>query len=460
VSQRAGKDISVGLSEFLLNSFRRMKNRENALPPSVLEGYVKSLLSKRDTLLHGASQFNTPQYFFDEPALSSSLSTFHEAFSRRFNRFRLFYAVKSNSFSGISKHVVAKGHGLDVSSGHELSSALDLGCERIIFSGPGKTDSELRLAVAHADKVTLLLDSRGELERLSKIVSEMGLSRGPVRVGIRVTGGHQGRWEKFGVSLEEMGRLFQEALSSAGIEPQGIQFHTSWNLNPEAQVKMIKAIGSYVKMSLSEGSPGPLKFLDIGGGYWPESGEWLNPQNTFQGKLLHLFDPEHEFKLRHYYRPSKPIDHFARKISEAVAGAGSPLSDLEIWVEPGRWISTPSMHILLKVVDKKRPDALITDGGINLLGWERPLEEFVPVINLTRPSLKEMPMRVFGSLCTPLDIWGFSMFGDGAFPGDILLIPNQGAYTYSLRQSFIKPIAPVIQYDGSSLSMAEQEEGF
>jgi hypothetical protein len=52
------------------------------------------------------------------------------------------------------------------------------------------------------------------------------------------------------------------------------------------------------------------------------------------------------------------------------------------------------------------------------------------------------------------------MFGDGASPGDVLLIPNQGAYTYSLRQSFIKPIAPVVHYDGSSLSVAKAEEHF
>ncbi len=69
-----------------------------------------------------------------------------------------------------------------------------------------------------------------------------------------------------------------------------------------------------------------------------------------------------------------------------------------------------------------------------------------------------MPMRIFGSLCTPLDIWGASLFGEGALPGDILLIPNQGAYTFSLRQSFIKPKARVIHYDGRALEEVEKEE--
>jgi hypothetical protein len=38
------------------------------------------------------------------------------------------------------------------------------------------------------------------------------------------------------------------------------------------------------------------------------------------------------------------------------------------------------------------------------------------------------------------------------------VIPDQGAYTYSLRQSFIKPRARVIRYDGNALKEVEKEE--
>ena len=129
-------------------------------------------------------------------------------------------------------------------------------------------------------------------------------------------------------------------------------------------------------------------------------------------------------------------------------------------MEPGRWISNSAMHILLTVLDKKDHHTVITDGGINLLGWERPLSEYIPLLNLTRPSLKEMKFNIYGSLCTPLDVWGYSVFGEGIEEGDLLLVPDQGAYTYSLRQSFIKPIARVIQYNGSGLRIAEKEENF
>ncbi|HNX26337.1 MAG TPA: decarboxylase, partial [Phycisphaerae bacterium] len=45
-----------------------------------------------------------------------------------------------------------------------------------------------------------------------------------------------------------------------------------------------------------------------------------------------------------------------------------------------------------------------------------------------------------GSLCTPHDIWGREFWGKSIAKGDILLIPEQGAYTYSLKQEFIKPL--------------------
>jgi diaminopimelate decarboxylase len=116
------------------------------------------------------------------------------------------------------------------------------------------------------------------------------------------------------------------------------------------------------------------------------------------------------------------------------------------------------MHILLRILDKKDRGTVITDGGTNLLGWERPLSEFIPILNLTRPSLKETKTHVYGSLCTPLDIWGHSVFGEGIEEGDILLIPDQGAYTYSLRQSFIKSRGRVVKYNGSRLDMVEEEK--
>ena len=87
---------------------------------------------------------------------------------------------------------------------------------------------------------------------------------------------------------------------------------------------------------------------------------------------------------------------------------------------------------------------VITDAGTNAIGWERFEIDYCPILNLTRPSLQERECNILGSLCTPHDIWGYSYWGKDIQEGDILMIPEQGAYTYSLRQHFIKPLPQVI----------------
>ena len=97
----------------------------------------------------------------------------------------------------------------------------------------------------------------------------------------------------------------------------------------------------------------------------------------------------------------------------------------------------------MTVVDVKGGDLAITDAGTNAVGWERFEHDYFPVINLSRPALDERPCLVLGSLCTPHDVWGDGCHGASLEPGDVLLIPDQGAYTYSLRQDFIKPLPGV-----------------
>lgn len=423
-----------------------ISSRNRHLPKDVLDNYVDAFLKRRELFLKSADRFGAPQYFFDAPAFALQIASFKEAFSRHLDKCRIFYAMKSNHFIGICRKAVSEGLGLDVSGGVELSKALDLACKQIVFSGPGKTDDELRYVVQNRDRVTLLMDSFGELRRVSNILKKNAIgNNGPLKAGVRIQ--QQNQWSKFGIPLKHLPNFLKEAGDSPGLALFGIQFHTSWNLDPSAQVHMIHRIGEVIQNKIPSDLRKAFRFLDIGGGFWPEQGEWLNPQNTMKGRILEILNPEYRRKKSHYYLRGRPIDFFAKKIGEAIQQQGPPLSDLEIYLEPGRWVSTPAMHILLKIIDKKDDKTIITDGGINLLGWERPLTEYIPLINVSRPSLKERSVKVYGSLCTPHDIWGMSVFGETVKEGDILLVPDQGAYTYSLRQSFIKPIAKVVQYD-------------
>lgn len=423
--------------------------------------YVEKILLNRGMYLESAENFGTPQYFYDEASLEASVDKFYKTFKRHIDRFRLFYAMKSNHLPELARKVSGMGHGLDVSSGTELKNALSAGCGSVIFSGPGKRDEELELFRTNSDKVTIMLDSPGEYERLKCLLKrDNATHRCRIRAGIRIRNPRRKYWNKFGIPLEDLGYFLERINTDDLMDAAGLQFHTSWNLGPESQVRLIDDIAGHLQDRIPKAHLANFRFFDIGGGYWPDTGEWLNPENTGAGKLIRTIFHGIQFDNRHYYNKSRGLESFADAISRKIKSWDHILKGLEIWAEPGRWISTGSMHILLKVIDIKGADTAVTDGGINILGWERPLTEYIPVINLTNPAAAEKNITVYGPLCTPDDIWGKALFGKSIKNDDVIIIPDQGAYTYSLRQAFIKPIPKIVRHDGKKAEIIRGEKEF
>ncbi len=434
-----------------MNSFESLLKKAAEVlqqPNSVLDydevaALVGSFLKRADRFVAAAERHGSPLYVFDERALLERAAQFAAAFKETLGGIRIFYAVKSNNHPVLVGSLVKSGLGLDVSSGRELEMALGCNGSDIIFSGPGKTDTELQLAARHSSRVTVLMDSFGELDRLEKAAAGVQTQ---INAGVRLTTDERGLWRKFGIPLSGLDRFMQKAAGCSHVRLGGLQFHTSWNLEPGQQVNFIARLGESLQ-NLAQNRRELLKFIDIGGGYWPPQGEWLQWAGTSKGRLHRALLNTSSLSTEHYKLPSSPIAIFAEKIGAAIQRHLAPYVDCRFYAEPGRWLCNDAMHILLTVVDKKAEDLVITDGGTNIIGWERFETDYFPVINLSRPSKSEHKCFILGSLCTPHDVWGYGYFGKGIEPGDLLLIPNQGAYTYSLRQEFIKPLPEVVALD-------------
>ena len=410
-----------------------------------LEVFVRSFLDRRDVFLNAARAYGSPLYVLDEPVLRERARRFLAAFRAELPDVRVTYAVKSNNLPALAGILLDEGLGLDVSSGLELRMALDLAATDIVFSGPAKQDHELDLAVAHADVVMVLIDSFAELDRLEAAAARAGVT---VRAGVRLTTEEHGLWRKFGIPLGELSSFAAAVRARSHINWCGLQFHTSWNLGPEAQVAFIRRLGEALA-AVPAGMRARLTFVDVGGGFWPGQGEWLQQACPSGGGPA----PSSGSAPIHYRRPARPIETFASTLSDALRRHLFPLAPCAVRCEPGRWLCHDAMHILLTVVDRKAADLVITDGGTHAVGWERFETDYFPVINLSRPALDEKPGYILGSLCTPHDVWGYGYFGADIRPGDVLLVPTQGAYTYSLRQHFIKPIPGVVRLGaGGSLT--------
>jgi diaminopimelate decarboxylase len=421
-------------SESILKTTSESTEQEPAiLDQAEISSFVSDFLQRRDVCLQACHRHGSPLYVVEESVLFERAEQFTNAFCQVLPDVCVYYAIKSNNHPKIVKTLVNAGLNLDVSSGLELQVALDSGTADIVFSGPGKTEKELILAVENCDRTTVLIDSFGEFELLQRIAVEKDTS---IRTGVRLTTDSNGLWRKFGIPLKDLSQFLDAAKRGSHVLVQGLQFHMSWNLDPYNQVDFIVRLGNTLSKLTSE-QRSLIEFIDIGGGFWPSQGEWLQSSGASQSC--------------HYKRHSTTIEEFAGQIAQAVRTHLFPHVSCRICAEPGRWLCNDAMHLLLTVLDKKARDLVITDAGTNAIGWERFETDYFPVINLSRPELIERQCYILGSLCTPHDVWGYSYWGKDIQPGDVLMIPTQGAYTYSLRQEFIKPLPAVVMLEKKCL---------
>jgi diaminopimelate decarboxylase len=409
------------------------------LPTENLRTFVAYYFNRREHYLKILARHPAPLYLQESSVLTTRALQMQKAFLSVLPSVAFYYAVKSNNHPDVARILLESDFGLDVSSGLELEMALSIGARDIIFSGPGKTEAELQLAAVHSDQVVILMDSFGELHRLESIARQL---KHRVRCGVRLTVNSNGLWRKFGIDPRELSAFWEDARRCPHIQLQGLQFHSSWNLSPDPQIEFIRSLGK-VLADLPASSRRQIEFIDIGGGYWPSQGEWLQPSGTPEGRLREALGQSPGMVETHHRLPAVALEDFAVQLSAAIHEHLFSIVPCRICLEPGRWICNDAVHLLISVVDKKAPDLVITDAGTNTVGWERFETDYFPILNLTRPSLHEKPCNILGSLCTPHDVWGYMYFGDDIQPGDILMIPTQGAYTYSLRQNFIKPLPAV-----------------
>lgn len=410
------------------------------LPAEELRSHVREMFRERNRYMEILDGHPPPLYVLETRVLRQRAQRFRRAFGALLPSTGFYYALKSNNHPDVARTLLDSKFGLDVSSGPELETALALGAGDIIFSGPGKTCAELSLAADHTAEVTVLLDSPGEMHRLERIARAKGVK---VRAGVRLTTCEEGFWRKFGIFPDTLPEFIGEAENCSHLLLRGIQFHTSWNLSAAPQTAFIERLGTLLK-KVPEKFLREMEFLDIGGGYWPGRGEWLNEAGTPKGILNNALGMSPGHAWTHRRLPAAPIESFAEKIAGAIEKHIFPLVNCRICFEPGRWLVNDAMHLFISVVDRKAPDLVITDAGTNMVGWERFESDYCPVLNLSNPSTTERLCHILGSLCTPHDMWGHAYWGGGIEPGDILMIPNQGAYTYSLRQEFIKALPKVL----------------
>src|SRR6202166_508309 len=223
------------------------------------------------SLVELADAVGTPFYCYSTATLERHYRVFTEAFAGE--KALVCYAMKANSNQSVLRTLANLGAGADVVSGGALKRALAAGIppQKILFSGIGKTEAELRAALA-ADILCINVESEPELELLSRLAVESGkTARISVRVNPDVDAGTHakiatGKSEnKFGIPLPRARAVYARAAQLPGIRATGVDMHIGSQITDLAPFDDAFALLSeFVRTLRADGHT--ISHLDLGGG--------------------------------------------------------------------------------------------------------------------------------------------------------------------------------------------------
>ena len=363
-----------------------------------------------------AAEFGTPLFVYDHAIVERKLSLLRDALPAEFE---IFYSVKANPNQDILRTFLELGCGLEIASAGEFEQARAAGCPtgRIVFAGPGKSESELAHVLA-ADIGQIHAESLLELRRIAAIARRLQVR---ARVAIRVNptaeaeGGAMrmgGKPAPFGVDEESLPEALDTLLAAGNLAFAGLHLFTGTQILDSSVLLDQYRHALKLARQVSSRTGRPMQSLDFGGG---------------------LGIP--------YFAGDQPLDLSAvkaglqelwREVRRDPAFQGT-----RFVIEPGRFLAAEAGVYLMRVNDIKESRGkkyLIADGGMHHhlaasgnLG--QTIKRNYPLANVTRvDSPPQEIVEVVGPLCTPLDVLGRSVKLPHTEIGDVIAVFQSGAY--------------------------------
>jgi len=349
----------------------------------------------------------------------------------------LFYAIKANSDLPILQTLAPLVRGFEVSSGGELMWVrAHFPDVPVIFSGPGKLDSELQAAVEQRVEC-LHIESIHELQRLGSICDRAGHAPAVLlRINLALDNLAEtglmmgGKPTPFGISVQQL----QECLAWLRIHPKirlrGFHFHLlSHQLDAQAHLRLLAAYLNQVRQ-WSEQYQLVIDQINVGGGIGVN-----------------------------YRQPDQQFDWtaFSNGLSALLDRNGLP--DFVIRFELGRYITAACGYYAMQVIDIKQSYGktfVIGRGGSHHFrtpyaqGHSHPFH-VLPVdawpYAFHRPVAANEKVSVVGQLCTPKDLLAFDAPVECVRCNDLLVFPYAGAYAWHIsHHDFLRHPHPVQWY--------------
>ncbi len=385
-----------------------------------------------------AKEVGTPFYLYSKATLTRHFQAFDSGFEG-IDHITCF-AVKSCSNIAILSLFGGLGGGADIVSGGELFRALQAGIDpgKIIYSGVGKTESELRYGL-QSNILFFNVESEQELHRLNTVAADMGVK---APVSFRVNPDVDPKTHayistglaknKFGIPIHEALDLYLQAEAMEHIEVKGVSCHIGSQLTLISPfVETLRKLKAFVgRLAENEIT---IQYIDLGGG------------------VGITYDDE---------EPPHPKE-YASAIKEELDGLSATLI-----LEPGRVI-VGNAGILVTEVQYTKSNRggaeekhfVVVDAGMN---------------DLTRPSLygayhRIEPVKedvdlvqvadVVGPICETGDFLGKDIRLPHVEQGDLLAVLSAGAYGFTMASNYnSRPRVAEVMVSGDQFRIIRKRE--
>jgi len=409
------------------------------LPGHPFVAYHGAALQIEDVALSGlAAQHGTPLFVYSKAAMLSALAAYQRGFAGR--DAQICYAMKANSSLGVLQVFAQAGCGFDIVSGGELERVLAAGgqASKVIFSGVGKTRSEMRQAL-QAGIGCFNVESEAELNVLSEVAASMGL-RAPVSIRVNpnvdpkthpyISTGLKG--SKFGVAHDRVVKTYRHAAKLPGIKIKGIDCHIGSQITEVAPYldtvdKMLDFVSEIEDAGVA------IDHIDFGGGLGINYNSDTPPAaDVLWAQLLSKLDARGFGKKKLMIEPGRSL----------VGNAGVCLTEV-LYVKPG-----------------EQKNFCIIDAAMNDLPRPAMYQAFHAIVPLQQAAgaRAQAVYDVVGPVCESGD-WIGRDRTLAVQAGDQLAVLSAGAYCMSMASNYnTRGRAAELLVDGGKVHVIRERE--
>ena len=372
-----------------------------------------------------AHEVGTPFYLYSQTELERRAQAYL-AFSQALTCF----AVKANGNPVLLRLLGSMGIGADVTSGGELFLALQAGipANRIIYSGVGKREDEIRFAL-ETEIYALHVESEPELAVIARVAKDLA-KQAPVAV--RVNPDIQaethpydstGRLEhKFGVPRDIAMAILRRSAEDPQLRPIGVAAHIGSQITKTAPYDHLAIF--LVDLANEAKTLGiDLTYLDVGGG----------------------------LGINYSDNDVPTIEEWVKTVAKPVSDAG-----YQTVMEPGRSIVGPAGVLVTRVLYTKAQGGnnfVIVDAGMNDLIRPAMYKAVHPLRPVLRHAERERPtvvVDVVGPVCESGDFLARNYPLQEVHDGELLAVMQAGAYGFAMGSNYngrLRPAEVLVQGD-------------